>query len=86
MECSLKAGSTFNVQFTERVEAAQYRKNLTYHSTGFHPKQLRKIHYPIQEIKRFREFVLDAKDKVKVKVKSHSALQVCRGPETTQAM
>lgn len=50
MECSLKAGSTFNVQFTERVEAAQCRSNLTYLSMGFHPKQLRLIHYPIQEI------------------------------------
>lgn len=51
MECSLKAGSTFNVQFTERVEAAQCRANLAYLSIGFHTKQLRQIHYPIQEIK-----------------------------------
>lgn len=41
MECSLKAGSILNVQFTERLEAAQCRAKLPHLSIGFHPKQLR---------------------------------------------
>lgn len=64
MERSLKTESIFKIQLTERLEAAQHRAKLTSLSKTAEINSL-----PYSGNQRYREFILDAKDKGKVKVK-----------------